>query len=153
MALSTWLDDALSNLDETLRPQVLTIQILPFSSKATARDESHVRGWPFQLIAPLKTLLSVWHTSQQYNSERHLDLLTRFWAKSESTESFGALETTKRIGNLTIQYSPIGECAKPEAPLSWRLREFEKHCIEESWDRGAKDWVETVKDFIGPDDL
>ena len=137
ITLATWLHDALTNIDANAPLRlVLILQILPFSQE----DEKPVkkRGWPFQLVSPLTTVVSVRTASQGFHSSQRLELLSQLWS-AQSIE----------ICVVPVQFESVGkECEDNEPPLSWRLRESQKGCIENAWEKEKPQLVQQVRTFL-----
>jgi hypothetical protein len=97
--------------------EVMVIQIRafpPFSSKASPR-----RGWLYQAVAPLDTILGVRTAGQYAHNHDEFALLqeaVRPWAKI---------------------YTAVFEYCEPEAPLSWHLDAGDIERLKTQWGSGS----------------
>jgi hypothetical protein len=145
-SLVGWLDEALSAMSsEAVLQKVLILRIISFPPD----DEKAMKdkGWPHQLLAPLLTVVHVTKSGQQSHSATQIDLLKRVWNNRHprDDESLPAY----LIDSADIQFEPPkGECEDDEPPLSWRLREDQKECIDKAWDFQRKDLLEKVNAFL-----
>ena len=103
------------------------------------------RGWPHQLLAPLYTVINVTTSGQEFHSETQIDLLKRVWNRREGDD--GSLPNIT-IESADIQFLPRDGCQDNEPPLSWRLREDQKACIDSAWDHQKSALLEKVDAFL-----
>ena len=113
--LVEWLDDALTNCDGC-KPEVLVIQILGAPVSAQSNETPESRGWFFQALAPLLTLVNVRGSGQFAHNTIELDLLKEKWKGEKVTID-------------SVQF----EFPDPDAPLSWHLTGEQKRAIHLAW--------------------
>jgi hypothetical protein len=97
-----------------------------FAAAATSR------GWFFQALAPLNTLLSMRTTAQRSRNATELRLLR---------------ETLAARG-VCLDVVPF-PYRGGEHPLSWHLTQREKDSIDRAWNEHMRDEIEQVKKFVG----
>lgn len=139
-----WLDEALDGTPgpESAAPMsVLVLMIHSFPPDAGTLEQD--RTWMYAtLTSPLHTLLNVRETAQRRRSEQEFELLARFWRM-------------KGI-SIDIEYvryiPPRGEpdCAASSIPLSWRLRDSQRRCLETAWKSSSPGWIERVRNHLSP---
>jgi hypothetical protein len=139
LSLMRWLDDAAANTPSG-KP-VLIIKIRGFWQPRYARDlpEAESHGWLFQSYAPAAAFLQVREAQQFQRVEMELRLLTA--------------AIRQRVSGLVVadfefpRNSPDG-CGQP--PLSWKLTQLQKDCIEEAWtgSRSVRHALRQVTTFL-----
>jgi hypothetical protein len=110
-----WLDAAMTpRVGAYRRKAVAFIQIRsgPLRSDTEIKD----RGWLYELIGPLQTLLAVRVAGQRERAENELRFLQRLWCGNQV-----------EIRRFTFAF----EKAKP--PLSWQLSGAEKEALDAEW--------------------
>jgi hypothetical protein len=99
---------------------ILILTIRHFNAGAEAKGA--VRGWGFQPLAPLVGLLSMWNGAPARRDDNEF----RLFADGLRASTHG-----RRIWIVNVPYNGEGNCAR--APLSWKLSESEKACIDTAW--------------------
>lgn len=120
-----WLDDALTERPTgTARQTVAFVRLRSFPLESELRDAQGKRerdrritdrGWLYETIGPITTLLAVRTTSQQERAETELEFLQRLW----------------RLQGVDIARFEFA--FRLEAPLSWQLTPAERRHIEAEW--------------------
>ena len=129
MALAMrWLDAAM-----TARPAAYRGKAVAFIQIRSAPDKSEAepkdRGWLYELIGPLQTLLSVRVAGQRERAEGELRFLQRLWCGKQV-----------EIRRFTFAF----EREKP--PLSWQLTPTEVGALEQEWASARNQ--QTLKDLL-----
>ena len=123
-ALIGWLSDALNSPDsapDVSRMQdVLILTIRHFN--AGNESKGTLRGWGFQSFAPIAGLLSMWDAAPAQRDDNEFRLFA---------EALRVAVPGRRVWIVNVPYDGIDECAR--APLSWKLSESEKACIDRAW--------------------
>ena len=140
--LLNWLDQALGQIDEHKRPDILFIQIRSFPGDNA--PAAVYRGWFFQTYAPLDALFNVRTNAQKVRDQYELARFRERWSM------MGV-----KIRNATFEFEGEG------APLSWAMNPDQTKAIEDQWNeringkKGDKekigDWRE-VRCFFNPGD-
>jgi hypothetical protein len=120
--LIEWVNQALEGAADRQWPKrilVLQIRAAPSSSDTTP-DSWH--GWPYQIWAPLETMLTVRATGQRSHDEEEFARLQQLWA-GRNVE----------IDNAVFQF-----CGS-RPPFSWHLTGRDKRQIEDEWQREIRD--------------
>lgn len=123
-SLIGWLAEALN--DQQADPSVkgmsdiLILTIRHFNAGGEAKGE--LQGWGFQALAPLKGLLAMWNAAPARRDDNEFRLFADGLRASSN----------RRIWNVNVPYEGTGDCAR--APLSWKLSESQKACIDQAWD-------------------
>jgi len=120
-SLIGWLGEALNerSVEEKIK-DVLILTIHHFN--AGNPPTSHVRGWGFQLYAPLSGLLSMWTAAPAKRDANEFTLFADRISKNSG----------RKVWIVNIAYQGAGSCAR--APLSWKLSESQKRCIDDAWE-------------------
>src|SRR5205823_4828980 len=122
-SLIGWLAEALS--DQQAGPSVkgmsdiLILTIRHFN--AGTEPKGSVHGWGFQTLAPVAGLLSMWDAAPARRDDNEFRLFADGLRAS----------TNRRIWIVNVPYDGTGDCAR--APLSWKLSESQKTCIDQAW--------------------
>ena len=113
-----WLDRALSaNAAEYKGKTVAFIRVRssPTGEKAEVRD----RGWQYQVVGPIQTLLAVRVAAQRERAESELDFLQRLWCLQ---------------GVQIRKFEFAFDTDKPRPPpLSWQLSPEQQQDIDREW--------------------
>jgi hypothetical protein len=117
-----WLDRALSaNVAEYKDKAVAFIRVRssPTEQQAEVRD----RGWQYQVVGPIQTLLAVRVAAQRERAESELEFLQRLWC----------------LQGVQIRKFEFGfDTDKPRAPpLSWQLSPEQQEDIDREWSSTA----------------
>ena len=127
--LMDWLQDALEEVP--VKPKkIVIVRIISFPPDPPIKKS--VRGWGFQLGAPLVAFLNVRTTAQLEESLSHLRLFEDYWAGRP--EHVNIVDIPLRYPG-DIEGSPA-ECSDP--PLSWKLTTPEKLCIDDAWSKSKE---------------
>jgi hypothetical protein len=129
MALAMrWLDAAMTARSAAYRGKAVAfiqIRSAPDKSETEPKD----RGWLYELIGPLQTLLNVRVAGQRERAESELRFLQRLWCGKEV-----------EIRRFTFAF----ERQKP--PLSWQLTPTEVGALETEWASARN--RQTLDDFL-----
>jgi hypothetical protein len=128
--LVEWLDEALLDAHGAIE-SVMVIQIhgapdnvdlvkKPSEDPLVEKRYAKTRGWFYQAIAPITTLLSVRSSGQVAHNDIELTFLKEKWACAKKPVS---IETVKFV------------FPNPKAPLSWHLVPEEQKQIQDVWNR------------------
>jgi hypothetical protein len=133
--LVEWLDEALEAHGTTTLREVLVIEILgaKISVKPPGQPGKTQRGWLYQAIAPLETLVNVRDAGQAAHKEIELKLLQEKW----------------KLRNVSVE-SVRFEFPGEHAPLSWHLTKSEQDAIETHWRQQMGTCRECVRQFLQP---
>lgn len=130
--LVEWLDEALQNSRVN---QVLVLQIHGVPVREDFHDQlySGSRGWFYQALAPLATLIQVRSAGQVAHNDVELGLLQESYAQ-------------KGIAIHSLEF----EFPNPNAPLSWHLTKAQQAQIEEAWTTNGsiKCGRDSVREFL-----
>jgi hypothetical protein len=117
-----WLDRALSaNVEEYKDKAVAFIRVRssPTEQEAEIRD----RGWQYQVVGPIQTLLAVRVAAQRERAESELDFLQRLWCLQ---------------GVQIRKFEFAFDTDKPRPPpLSWQLSPDQQQDIDREWSSTA----------------
>jgi len=113
-----WLDRALSaHVEEYKNTAVAFIRVRssPTEQEADVRD----RGWQYQVVGPIQTLLAVRMAAQRERAESELEFMQRLWC----------------LQDVQIRTFEFGfDTDKPRAPpLSWQLSPEQQDDIDREW--------------------
>jgi hypothetical protein len=123
-SLIGWLAEALS--DQHAEPAVkamndiLVLTIRHFNAGSEPRGS--LRGWGFQMFAPVIGLLAMWDAAPARRDDNEFRLFADGLRANPN----------RRIWIVNVPYNGMGDCAR--APLSWKLSESQKACIDGAWD-------------------
>ena len=123
-SLIGWLAEALS--DKQAEPgvkgmsDILVLTIRHFNAGTEPKGELH--GWSFQTFAPVVGLLSMWNAAPARRDDNEFRLFA---------DGLRASSPKRRIWIVNVPYDGVGDCAR--APLSWKLSESQKACIDRAW--------------------
>jgi hypothetical protein len=131
--LVEWLDEALEATSETKLEKVLVIQILgaKVSSGSAGLPAKTGRGWLYQAIAPIETLVNVRDAGQAAHKDIELKLLQQKW----------------ELRNVTVE-SVTFEFPGENPPLSWHLTKSQQDAIREHWDQNMARCRNDVDQFL-----
>ena len=141
-SLVAWLDEGLQemvNRKEQMPSHILIIQIRSFPDDPESKATN--RGWFFQVIAPIKGLLSVRSTAQLVRDHSELSRLARLW---HTAPQQGYLDDRIRFATFTFPGN--------DAPLSWAMSQSQKDAISKRWEDVKQknhkdiDWVHCTVD-------
>ncbi len=135
--LVEWLDEALTSAGDSIE-SVLVLQIhgAPVDGASSQPGKTSNRGWFYQLLAPITTLVSVRSAGQVAHNDIELALVQSKWNQK----------------NIPV-HSVLFEFQKPDPPLSWHLTLSDKTMIAEQW-KVMDSCIQKVSDFLaGRDDL
>ena len=119
-SLIGWLGEALDDKAGSVNVKdVLILTIRHFN--AGNPPTKPVRGWGFQLYAPLSGLLAMWNSAPARRDANEFALFADRISKNPE----------RKVWIVSIGYEGAGACA--QAPLSWKLSESQKTCIDDSW--------------------
>jgi hypothetical protein len=118
-SLIGWLEDAFEEGANERVKDILILTIQHFNAGDPIKLP--VRGWGFQLYAPLGGLLSMWTAAPAQRDVNEFDQFARHFTASGQ----------RRIWIANIEYRGSGPCAR--APLSWKLSESQQTCIDDAW--------------------
>ena len=120
-----WLDDALAvRPAETTRQTVAFVRLRSFPLESELREAEGKRerdrritdrGWLYETIGPITTLLAVRTASQQERAETELEFLQRLW------------------GLQGVDIARFEFAFRLKAPLSWQLTPAEAQRITDQW--------------------
>ena len=115
-----WLDEALRTRETNSTIKKVAIVEIRLNADGT-EELGNEHGWPYQLYAPLSAIVSVRNHEQLREDHARRDLFA------------DVISTTTTLAPFEFVYSAAatGECAA--IPLSWKLREAEKKCIDATW--------------------
>ncbi|HEV2132741.1 MAG TPA: patatin-like phospholipase family protein [Terracidiphilus sp.] len=135
--LTEWLNQALEEQEKSSSARdVKSVLIIETSGFPEAKDTIPKKtraGWVFQLVAVIKTLVSVRTTSQVSNRDFEADLLAQKWR--------GKVEIQKVSFNYKGRH----------IPLSWHLTPNQIAAIDTYWKKSLAREKEIVKKFVaGP---
>jgi hypothetical protein len=119
--LVEWLDEGLTH---TRKPRgVLVLQIHGSPVKENEPEVRHekIRGWFYQAIAPLTTLVSVRGAGQIAHNDTELQLLQQKWWCAAGIP----------IHSVTFEF-PVSK-----TPLSWHLTPSDQEAISKTWDNSS----------------
>jgi hypothetical protein len=88
---------------------------IEFGSKPPASQQ----GWPFQLVAPLDGLLSMWNSSAGSRDRNELEMFKNAYD-----------DDGHHIWLATAQFKGDDQTC---APLSWKLSRQQQNCVTDSW--------------------
>jgi hypothetical protein len=129
MALAMrWLDAAMTAQPSAYRAKAVAfiqIRSAPYKGETSPKD----RGWLYELIGPLQTLLNVRVASQRERAESELRFLQRLWCGKQV-----------EIRRFTFAF----ERAKP--PLSWQLTPKEVGALDREWSSASNQ--QTLDDLL-----
>jgi len=129
-SLIGWLGEALNPNDVPPQiarlPDILVLTIRHFNAGTEPRGS--VRGWGFQTFAPIAGLLAMWNAAPAQRDDNEFRLFAG---------SLRAALPGRCIWIVNVPYRGEGRCAY--APLSWKLSESEKACIDQAWKRFEAD--------------
>jgi hypothetical protein len=112
-----WLDSALTeNVDAYKGTAVAFVRIR--SSPTERQPETPDRGWQYQVVGPVQTLMAVRVAAQRDRAETELDFLQRLWCLQ---------------GVEIRKFEFAFEQSEPSPPLSWQLSQAQQHDIEKEW--------------------
>ena len=116
-----WLDAALGGKQRTYREAA--VAFVRIRSGATVDDtREKERGWLYQTVGPIQTLLAVRTSGQYERADTELEFLQRLWRGSKVNICSFEFAFDKQTG---------GEPAKP--PLSWQLTPNEVRDLDAEW--------------------
>jgi hypothetical protein len=141
--LLNWLDQALSQIDECKRPDILFIQIRSFPNDNA--PPAVYKGWFYQTYAPLDALFNVRTNAQKVRDQYELARFRERWSLMDV-----------KVRNATFQFEGAG------APLSWAMNPDQIKAIDDQWkeringkpgekEKKIGDWRE-VRCFFRPDE-
>jgi len=140
-SLMGWLEEALEGRAGNAPPvRVLVIEILPFPDAGDPPVPE--RGWSYQLWAPAQAVLNVRTAAQRARNEDQYLFFARSW-----NERNRGVNIERLIVRFPRQTDPL--CRDNQPPLSWRLREDQKKCIEMAWEEIGPAAAESVRKFLG----
>ena len=99
---------------------ILILTIRHFNAGEAPKGALH--GWGFQPFAPVAGLLSMWDAAPAQRDDNEF----RLFAAQLRAASPG-----RRVWIVNVPYIGTGDCAR--APLSWKLSESQKACIDTAW--------------------
>jgi Patatin-like phospholipase len=150
--LTNWLKAAIPDLPAggavplTVAPRqkILILSISAFADSQWHGPDDKARRWPYQIIAPISAILNVRSEGQVVH-----DLV----------DSANLIQILQLRGYdaaaLTARYDPAAhgqsgahglDCDHP--PLTWRLNEVEKFCIDQEWEYLKLDLVAKINAFF-----
>ena len=129
--LVEWLDAALTGAQDKVE-SVLVIQIreVRIDPDLASKRVEKSRGWFYQALAPVTTLLAVRDAGQMAHNDIELKLLKQKWASK-----------------VPIQCVPF-EFPKSAAPLSWHLTPSEVGDIRLAWEEKMGEYRGVVRQFL-----
>lgn len=153
--LISWLQQGFQARPREADLEVLILQVvaMPEEDPSHAEEEKarrSKRSWPFQLLAPLKTLYNVALGSQAVRSKQLLDLFISKWSDDDPARQ-ACPPNGIRLRSKQIQYRlPLkdSQSPAPEPPLNWRLLEADKQNLGQSWQEQAEGYGDMVQDFL-----
>lgn len=120
-----WLDEALGGKNRTYKGNA--VAFVRIRSGPTVSDtQEKDRGWLYQTIGPIQTLVAVRTAGQYERASTELEFLQRMW---------------QRAGVQICSFEFAFEGASP--PLSWQLTPNEVRHLDEQWRSGANQNVLT----------
>jgi len=140
-SLMGWLEEALEGRPANAPPiRVLVMEILPFPDAASPPVPE--RGWSYQLWAPAEAVLNVRTSAQRARNDDQYLFFARSWNERK--------DRGVRIERLIVQFPKQTDalCRDNQPPLSWRLREEQKECIERAWRAVGPAAASRVKSFL-----
>jgi hypothetical protein len=134
-ALLAWLGEALE--DGNVRQQwddILILQIRHFNSDVPPGGSR--QGWGFQFLAPPFALYNMRDYAQESVARRQLELFAKYYSGQHVN-----------IWKTTIKYTGIniGKYHCADQPLSWKLDQYQRECIDRTWTDVAGDPKENKK--------
>ena len=119
--LVEWLGEGLSEPRHGIE-RVLIVQIRGLPPDDAGKPGTQ-RGWFYQLIAPVSTMLNVRSCGQLSHNNVEFDLLTEYWAN----RGVG-------IESVVFQFPSRQELGE-DPPLSWHLTPKQQDAIDKAWER------------------
>jgi len=101
--------------------EVLILMIDAFPEPSAQRDQLVNLQWYDQLLLPMTTVIGVRSSGQQARIEYEYPLFER------------SIANAIKVSAIRFRYTPSPRCALEPPPLSWRLTEQEKNCLDEGW--------------------
>lgn len=134
-SLSEWLNNGLSDLQQSHRPLPKEVLILEIRSSPLATEQPHPNqlGFIFQTLHPLYTLANSRDTGQLSHNDLELDLLKQRWS------------------NDHVNVCPIIFQPKPDGrvePLNWHLTRDDIGALQNAWDRDLAAKAKSVADYL-----
>jgi hypothetical protein len=112
-----WLDHALSaTVDAYQGKAVAFVRIR--SSPTELQPETADRGWQYQVVGPVQTLMAVRVAAQRERAETELEFLQRLWCLQ---------------GVEIRKFEFTFEQSEPSPPLSWQLSQAQQADIDKEW--------------------
>jgi patatin-like phospholipase len=122
-----WLDTAMFGHEpEFQNSVVLFIRIR--SSPTPADAEPRERAWPYGLIGPIQTLMSVRTAGQRERAETELDFLQRLWCRRGVD-----IRKFEFAFELPVPGAKPGQETMRDPPLSWQLTTREVRDLDAAW--------------------
>ena len=97
----------------------------------TPKDGGEDRGWPYQILAPLKALSAMRTSAQRATNRTALQLLKDYWS-------------TRGACIESIEVPLVGK----DAPMSWHLTGAQKRSIDDEWNKVADEKIRKVRQFL-----
>jgi Patatin-like phospholipase len=149
-----WLGEALEGSDE-ISKKVKEVLILSIQHFDTAGPRTKiVRGWSFQLYAPVSGLLSMWNAAPAQRDANEFRLFADRMSKNSGRKIW--------IVNIAYQGNPKyqgkrgypGRINCKKAPLSWKLSGLQQECIDEAWETIDSKELNCIDSYLaGEDDV
>lgn len=147
--LAKWLRAALPEIPPSGEPLgkkrilVLIIDAFPDAKWQGPADTS--RAWPYQLVAPVDSVLHVRSEGQLvrdiFDTSTMLQLLRLRGYKA-------AAVTARYVPSHRANDSSASIDCPQDPPLTWRLTEVEKACIEQEWSALEPELKRRIEDFL-----
>jgi Patatin-like phospholipase len=146
-ALTEWLDDALAKWEDvwkkanrpSIEEKILVLEIRGRPDEVGGSEKPQ-RGWLYQALAPVSTMLGVMTSGQEATNVTEFELLQKYWAE-------------KKIKIVRLVFQPDASIYQNERaiPLSWHLRKRDKELIEAAWQYECEHTTncQAVIDFVG----
>jgi hypothetical protein len=123
-----WLDAAMYGHEpEFQNTVVLFIRIRSSPTPAEATPRNH--AWPYDVIGPIKTLMSVRTAGQRERAETELDFLQRLWCRRGVD-----IRKFEFAFELPIPGAKPGQEMMRDPPLSWQLTSREVQDLTAAWE-------------------
>ena len=144
--LAHWLEDGFREREkdsDSAPLEILVLELIGLPDAPPNRQRRRLKGWTFQVFAPLQTLFGAALGSQGVRNDDYMRQFRGHWEK--------------RCKNLSIRYLPVSFKLQDyefktrdyeSIPLNWRLTRDDQRRIEESWEEQKDELGHTIAEFL-----